>query len=145
MGDGRKLLNLAFVANLFVKYPALIVSTKVEAPEPPIMETREEKTYRNCMNSLGLSKKVYWLYEDTSDGLIYLEIFDIIQPGIVDWSKVTKKKQFSNLFAKSEMQKLENCNYVEEVAKNTNLIWLDPKVMILGKATKPWSWALFGK
>jgi len=124
--DGRKLLNLAFVANLFAKYPALIVPPKpdepvVEVPEPPIMETREEKTYRNWMNSLGLSKKVYWLYEDTNDGLIYLEIFDIIQPGIVDWSKVTKKKQFSNLFAKSEMQKLENCNYVEEVAKKYKL------------------------
>lgn len=130
--DGRKLLNLAFVANLFVKYPALIIPPKPkepeaevvevpEVPEPPIMETREEKTYRNWMNSLGLSKKVYWLYEDTSDGLIYLEIFDIIQPGIVDWNRVTKKKQFSSLYAKLEMQKLENCNYVEELAKQYKL------------------------
>ena len=42
------------------------------------------------MNSLGLSKKVNWLYLDTNEGLIYFEIYDIIQPGIVDWSKVKK-------------------------------------------------------
>ena len=42
------------------------------------------------MNSLGLSRKVNWLYLDTNEGLIYFQIFDIIQPGIVDWSRVKK-------------------------------------------------------
>ena len=46
--------------------------------------------FRNWMNSLGLSRKVNWLYLDTNEGLIYFQIFDIIQPGIVDWSRVKK-------------------------------------------------------
>jgi len=130
--DGRDLLNLAFVANLFKKYPGL----DSDSQEIEIEETREEKTldndveketreetmFRNWMNSLGLSRKVNWLYLDTNEGSIYFQIFDIIQPGIVDWSRVKKRGEFSSMVARAEMQKLENCNYVVELAKQCDFV-----------------------
>jgi len=51
--NGIYKLNLAFVANLFNNHPAL---DQVEVPADNginIEETREEKTYRNWMNSMG--------------------------------------------------------------------------------------------
>ena len=87
--NGIYKLNLAFVANLFNNHPAL------EKPDEPIEyenieETREEKTYRNWMNSLGVNPYVNWLYSDLADGLIIFQLFDIIKPGIVNWSRVHK-------------------------------------------------------
>ena len=55
-------LNVAFVANLFNQHPGL------DKPETPleiienIEETREERTYRNWMNSMGVQPYVNWLY-----------------------------------------------------------------------------------
>ncbi|NWS50471.1 PLST protein, partial [Probosciger aterrimus] len=53
--SGNPKLNLAFVANLFNKYPAL---TKPENQDIDWTllegETREERTFRNWMNSLGV-------------------------------------------------------------------------------------------
>lgn len=71
--NGVYKLNLAFVANLFNNHPAL------EQPDEPlelenIEETREEKTYRNWMNSLGVSPYVNWLYSDLADGLIIFQV-----------------------------------------------------------------------
>ena len=43
----------------------------------------------NWMNSLGVNPQVNWLYSDLTDGLILFQIYEIIQPGIVDckrWS-----------------------------------------------------------
>lgn len=110
--NGIYKLNLAFVANLFNNHPAL------EKPDEPIEyenieETREEKTYRNWMNSLGVNPYVNWLYSDLADGLIIFQLFDIIKPGIVNWSRV--HKTFSKL--KHFMEKLENCNYAVELGK----------------------------
>jgi hypothetical protein len=39
-----------------------------------IEETREEKTYRNFINSLGLEPHVNYLYSDLCDGLIILRV-----------------------------------------------------------------------
>ncbi|RWS15833.1 plastin-2-like protein [Dinothrombium tinctorium] len=110
--EGVYKLNLAFVANLFNNHPAL------DKPEEPlelenIEETREEKTYRNWMNSMGVSPYVNWLYSDLADGLIIFQLFDIIKPGVVNWSRV--HKTFSRL--KAFMEKLENCNYAVELGK----------------------------
>lgn len=71
--NGVYKLNLAFVANLFNNHPAL------EQPDEPIdfvniEETREEKTYRNWMNSLGVSPYVNWLYSDLADGLVIFQV-----------------------------------------------------------------------
>lgn len=108
-------LNVAFLANLFNKYPAL------DVPEEPIKietieETRAEKTWRNWMNSLGVSPFVNRLYSDLADGLVMIQLFDIIKPGSVQWSRV--HKQFSRL--KGFMERLENCNYSVELGRMQN-------------------------
>jgi plastin-3 len=110
--EGIYKLNLAFVANLFNNHPGL------DKPEEPlelenIEETREEKTYRNWINSLGVSPYVNWLYSDLADGLVIFQLFDIIKPGVVNWTRV--HRQFSRL--KGFMERLENCNYSIELGK----------------------------
>lgn len=42
-----------------------------------------------------------------------LQLFDIIKPGVVNWTRV--HRQFSRL--KMFMEKLENCNYAVELGK----------------------------
>ena len=141
VASGYEKLNQAFVANLFNNYPAL------EPPECTIIieETREEKTYRNWMNSLGVQPRVNYLYSDLSDGLIIFQVFcpipiyldiyhfilqlmDFIKPGIVDWKKRvnTKEKMAKSVEkfgeAKRFQQTLENCNYAVELGKKLNLV-----------------------
>ncbi|XP_076343655.1 plastin-1-like isoform X2 [Tachypleus tridentatus] len=110
--DGIYKLNVAFVANLFNNYPAL------NKPEFPLEldnleETREEKTYRHWINSMGVNPHVNWLCSDLADGLIIFQLFDIIKPGMVNWNKV--HKLFNKL--KFFMEKVENCNYAVELGK----------------------------
>ncbi|CAF4299326.1 unnamed protein product, partial [Adineta steineri] len=111
---GNPRLNFAFVANLFNTYPSLDLPTeKVLQPDLVIEETREEKTYRNFINSLGLEPHVNYLYSDLCDGLIILQLYDIIRPNTVDWSKIYKT--FSPI--KERFQKLNNCNFAVDYAK----------------------------
>lgn len=106
-------LNVAFVANLFNKFPALDIPNNAEVEIQQIEESREEKTWRNWINSMGVSPFVNWLYSDLSDGLVLIQLFDIIKPGIVQWNRV--HRTFSRL--KAFMEKLENCNYCVELGK----------------------------
>ncbi|KAL4224521.1 Plastin-3 [Mactra antiquata] len=108
---GQAKLNLAFVANLFNHYPALEKPENVDVEY--IEETREEKTYRNWMNSLGVKPHVNRLYNDLRDGLIYFQLYDTAKPGCVDWCKVHKK--FNKL--KITFEKIENCNYAVDLGK----------------------------
>lgn len=39
-----------------------------------IEETREEKMYRNWMNSMGVNPYVNWLYSDLANGLIIFQV-----------------------------------------------------------------------
>ncbi|CAD7090111.1 unnamed protein product [Hermetia illucens] len=110
--NGVYKLNLAFVANLFNNHPGLDKPEQIEGLET-IEETREEKTYRNWMNSMGVSPHINWLYSDLADGLVIFQLFDIIKPGIVNWNRVHKR--FSHL--RKFMEKLENCNYAVELGK----------------------------
>lgn len=113
---GNPKLNLAFVANLFNTHPALEI---IEAPQAiaeieSVQETREEKTFRNWMNSLGVKPYVNNLYQDLKDGVVLLTLFDKTDPGCVNWAKVNQppyKKIGGN------MKKLENCNYAVELGK----------------------------
>ncbi|KAM7287021.1 plastin-2 [Ixodes scapularis] len=111
--EGVYKLNVAFVANLFNNHPAL------DLPEGPLEmlegleETREEKTYRNWVNSMGVEPYVNWLYSDLADGLIIFQLFDVIRPGLVNWTRV--HRTFSRL--KGFMEKLENCNYAVELGR----------------------------
>ncbi|BFZ15593.1 hypothetical protein BsWGS_18631 [Bradybaena similaris] len=104
--EGNAKLNLAFVANLFNNYPALEgVDANIELDIHE--ETREEKTYRNWMNSMGVSPYVHNIYHDLTDGVIIFQLYDICKPGVVDWNKVHRK--FNKL--KANFEKIENCNY----------------------------------
>jgi len=106
---GNAKLNLAFVANLFNKWPGL----EPIAFTPIVEETREEKTFRNWMNSLGVEPYVNNLYEDLRDGTALLRLFDKISPGIVDHKRV-------NWQPINSFKKLENCNYAIELGKQLN-------------------------
>ncbi|XP_014088037.1 plastin-3 isoform X2 [Bactrocera oleae] len=110
--NGVYKLNLAFVANLFNNHPGLDRPEQIDGLES-IEETREEKTYRNWMNSMGVAPHVNWLYSDLADGLVIFQLFDIIKPGIVNWQRVHKR--FSPL--RKFMEKLENCNYAVDLGK----------------------------
>jgi hypothetical protein len=105
---GQPRLNLAFVANLFNNHPNLI-PTDIEGIE----ETREEKTYRNWMNSLGIKPQINYLYSDLQNGVALLKIEDRIQPGIINWKRVNMPpyKAFGGL-----MKRTENCTYAVDTA-----------------------------
>ncbi|CAI8055093.1 Fimbrin [Geodia barretti] len=134
---GNARLNLAFVANLFNTHPAL------KPPEEGLPdfdlgeygETREEKTFRNWMNSLGVSPFVNNLYSDLKDGLVLLQLFDKVKPGIVNWSKVNQKETFKKIGG--NMKKLENCNYAVEIAHQMgfSLVGIDGKDIADGNKT----------
>lgn len=113
--NGAEKLNLAFVANLFDKYPGLEkYDFKISTP---VEETREEKTYRNWMNSMGVKPYVNWLYSDLTDGLIILQLFDIIKPHTVEWEKVKTTKPGIDM---NIIEKIQNCNQAVEIGKNKN-------------------------
>ncbi|KAK5583127.1 hypothetical protein RB653_004717 [Dictyostelium firmibasis] len=120
--NGFQKLNLAFVANLFNTHPALEPVADVVIIE----ETREEKTFRNWMNSLGVDPFVNNLYEGTYDGLILIQLFDKIYPGLVDHKKVNYPPYKA---MGAEMKKLENCNYAIQLGKDCkySLVGIDGK------------------
>jgi plastin-3 len=130
--NGNSKLNLAFVANLYNSYPALDKVDDVDMGSV-IPETREEKTYRNWMNSLGVSPFVNNLYSDLTNGLIIFQLFDIIRPKCVDWSRVHNK--FNKL--KVMMEKIENCNYAVQLGKDSkfSLVGIDGKDLYDGNPT----------
>ncbi|KAI1241861.1 Plastin-2 [Lamprotornis superbus] len=130
---GNPKLNLAFIANLFNKYPALhkpenqdIDWSSIEGQENaniarPLIdvsvvlgETREERTFRNWMNSLGVNPRVNHLYSDLSDALVIFQLYEKIKVP-VDWNRVNKPP-YPKLGG--NMKKLENCNYAVELGKN---------------------------
>ncbi|XP_067656192.1 plastin-2-like [Haliotis asinina] len=114
---GNPKLNLAYVANLFNQYPSLDSDGKdIDLGEIP-EETREEKTYRNWMNSLGVTPFVNYLYNDLGNGLVIFKLYDKIRPNLVDWNKVIN--QFHKM--KINFEKLENCNYAVALAKEIHL------------------------
>jgi len=67
--------------------------------------------FRNWINSMGIQPAVYRLYGDLCDGLVIFQLYDIIKPGCVDWTRV--HKQFNKL--RMMMEKIENCNYAVEL------------------------------
>uniref|UniRef100_A0A673CQB6 Plastin-2 n=1 Tax=Sphaeramia orbicularis TaxID=375764 RepID=A0A673CQB6_9TELE len=112
---GNPKLNLAFVANLFNKYPALKKPENQDIDWSLIEgETREERTFRNWMNSLGVNPRVNHLYADIDDALVIFQLYEKIKVP-VNWDRVNKPP-YPKL--SSNMKKLENCNYAVELGKN---------------------------
>ncbi|KAK2190670.1 hypothetical protein NP493_70g00021 [Ridgeia piscesae] len=129
---GNYKLNLAFVANLFNSYPALESGEEIDLEEIH-EETREEKMYRNWMNSMGVSPYVNHLYNDLTNGLIIFQLYDIIKPGLVDWKRVVSKFKEIRIM----MEKIENCNYAVELGKKCkfSLVGIDGKDLYDGNMT----------
>ncbi|XP_023672173.1 plastin-3 [Paramormyrops kingsleyae] len=113
--SGNPKLNLAFVANLFNKYPALVKPENQDIDWGLLEgETREERTFRNWMNSLGVNPHVNHLYGDLQDALVILQLYEKIKVP-VDWNNKVNKPPYPKIGA--NMKKLENCNYAVELGK----------------------------
>lgn len=113
---GNPKLNLAFVANLFNKHPGLepLSEEELAALEEWLFAsegTREARAFCLWINSLGIEPFVNNLFEDLRDGIIILKVMDVVQPGIVDWSKVNTKQPLN------KFKKVENCNYAVVLGK----------------------------
>ncbi|KAJ8254890.1 hypothetical protein GJAV_G00198500 [Gymnothorax javanicus] len=113
--SGNSKLNLAFVANLFNKYPALTKPENQDIDWGRLEgETREERTFRNWMNSLGVNPHVNHLFGDLQDALVILQLYEKIKV-YVDWANKVNRPPYPKLGA--NMKKLENCNYAVELGK----------------------------
>ncbi|KAF1630053.1 Plastin-1, partial [Eudyptes filholi] len=112
--SGNPKLNLAFVANLFNTYPALHKPDNSSYDFNLLEgESKEERTFRNWMNSLGVSPYVNHLYSDLSDALIIFQLYDMTRVP-VDWNHVNKPPY---PLLGGNMRKIENCNYAVELGK----------------------------
>ncbi|KAM6326383.1 plastin-1 isoform 1-T1 [Podargus strigoides] len=80
---------------------------------PNVGESNEERTFRNWMNSLGVSPYVNHLYSDLSDALIIFQLYDMTRVP-VDWNRVNKPPY---PLLGGNMKKIENCNYAVELGK----------------------------
>lgn len=130
---GNYKLNLAFVANLFNKHPNLPDPGADEIVETGVEETREEKTYRNWMNSLGVDPYVNWLYGDLQNGVVIFQLYDIIKPGMVNWKRVVRT--FHKL--RGMMDQIQNCNYAVELGRQMkfSLVGIQGKDLYDGNQT----------
>ncbi|XP_031732286.1 plastin-3-like [Anarrhichthys ocellatus] len=92
--SGNAKLNMAFVATLFNKHPAL---TKPEDQDWFLeSETREERTFRNWMNSLGVSPHVHHIYGDLQDAMVILQLYERIKVP-VDWDSRVNHPPFKGI------------------------------------------------
>uniref|UniRef100_A0A672JKA7 Plastin-3 n=1 Tax=Salarias fasciatus TaxID=181472 RepID=A0A672JKA7_SALFA len=97
--SGNPKLNLAFVANLFNKYPALTKPENEDIDWGLLEgETREERTFRNWMNSLGVNPHVNHLYGDLQDALVIFQLYEKIKV-LVDWKCKVNKPPYPKLGA----------------------------------------------
>ncbi|CAL8300952.1 unnamed protein product [Boreogadus saida] len=110
--SGNSKLNLAFVANLYHMHPSL-PNNNVDPDMHIEAESREEKTFRNWMNSLGVAPYIHHLYSDLRDSQVIFQLFEKMNVS-VDWKKVNPSP-YPVLGA--NMKKLENCNYAVELGK----------------------------
>jgi len=126
--NGNAQLNLAFTALLFNEYPALELPVESEVrqemaellDDDDVESSREERVFRNWINSLGLSEDVNSLYEDCKTGEPLLEIMEHLVPDSVNWKMVKRG-------TKIQIKKVQNCNYVVDVAQSIGV-----KVVNLG-------------
>jgi len=116
--QGNPRLNLAFVANLFNKHPGLAPLTQEEmaALDEGLFASlgdRESRAFALWMNSLGVDPFVNNIFDDLRDGLVLLQCFDKIHPGIVQWKQVNTKTPVASKF-----KKVENTNYAVVIGKS---------------------------
>ncbi|XP_075426216.1 plastin-1 isoform X2 [Ascaphus truei] len=111
---GNPKLNLAFVANLFNMYPAMHNASGIGLGQIE-GESKEERTFRNWMNSLGVAPYVNHMYSDMRDALVIFQLYDRTRLP-VDWNRVNRSP-FPALGG--NMKKIENCNYAVDIGKKS--------------------------
>lgn len=112
---GNAKLNLAFVANMFNKYPALECVNADDYAELLNFDsagTREERAFSFWIQSMG--EDVSNLFEDLRNGSVLLRLMDKIQKDLVDPKRLTANP-------KNKYQCLENTNYVIDLAKKLKI------------------------
>ncbi|KAG1508119.1 hypothetical protein G6F45_007937 [Rhizopus arrhizus] len=105
---GNPKLNLAFVAHLFNTHPGLDPLSEEEAPEIEEFDAefeRESRMFTLWLNSLNVEPGVYNLFEDLQDGVVLLQAFEKVVPGVVNWRAASRKQPLSRF------KQIENCNY----------------------------------
>ncbi|KAH7844660.1 hypothetical protein Vadar_030379 [Vaccinium darrowii] len=113
--EGSTNLNLAFVAQIFHQRNGLSTdNSKISFAEMMTDDeqmSRDERSFRLWINSLGIATYVNNLFEDVRNGWILLEVLDKISPGSVNWKQATKPP------IKMPFRKVENCNQVIRIGK----------------------------
>ncbi|CAI9107293.1 OLC1v1006614C1 [Oldenlandia corymbosa var. corymbosa] len=113
--EGSPNLNLAFVAHIFQHRNGLSTQAKkisfLETSPDDTQISREEKSFRLWLNSLGNSVYIDNIFEDLRNGWLLLETLDKVSPGIVNW-KIASKPPI-----KMPFRKVENCNQVVKIGK----------------------------
>nr|CAD1831379.1 unnamed protein product [Ananas comosus var. bracteatus] len=108
-------LNLAFVAQIFHQRNGLSTDNKkisfADMMPDEVQVSREERSFRLWINSLGIATYVNNLFEDVKNGWVLLEVLDKISPGSVNWKHATKPP------IKMPFRKVENCNQVIRIGK----------------------------
>lgn len=115
---GNSKLNLLFCAQIFNTNAGLNPPSEEIKKEAKILifdqdigDTREERCFRLWLNSLNIEEiNINNLFEDLKDGLVLLYSIDKLEPGLVDWKKVSLK-------ADNKFKKLQNTNYVIDLGK----------------------------
>ncbi|KAF5746267.1 fimbrin-2 [Tripterygium wilfordii] len=113
--EGSPNLNLAFVAHIFQHRNGLSTQSEqisiLETLPDDIQISREERSFRFWINSLGNSSYIDNVFEDLRNGWILLETLDKVSPGIVNWKAANKPP------IKLPFRKVENCNQVVKIGK----------------------------
>ncbi|VAH76369.1 unnamed protein product [Triticum turgidum subsp. durum] len=112
---GLQNLNLAFVAHIFQKRNGLSKQMKqvsfVDGVSDDAQVSREERSFRLWINSLGISTYINNVFEDLRNGWVLLEVMDKVAPGSVNW-KFANRPPIELPF-----RKVENCNQVLKIGK----------------------------
>lgn len=114
--EGSSNLNLAFVAQIFHQRNGLSTDSSKKISYAEMMTddeqmSRDERSFRLWINSLGISSYVNNLFEDLKNGWTLLEAVDKVSPGSVNWKHATKPP------IKMPFRKVENCNQVIKIGK----------------------------
>jgi len=78
------------------------------------IETEEELSIRNWMNSMGAEPYVNNIYVDCSDSYVLFQMFDRIRPGIVNWKRVYTPNACKGFGG--NMKVVENGNYALDLS-----------------------------
>ncbi|KAJ4793876.1 Fimbrin 1 [Rhynchospora pubera] len=117
--EGSPNLNLAFVAQIFQHRNGFTTDNKqikiTQASTPDdVVISREERSFRMWINSLGIATYVNNLFEDVKNGWVLLEVLDKVSPGCVKWKQASKPP------IKMPFRKVENCNQVINIGRELN-------------------------